>query len=431
MFIHANNPHEYLYVASFDGTGNDKLKDPEHETNVAKVDDQIERVMHGGNDHLGRGYVPGPGTQDNSLARTLDGLQGSTYDARVEKMYKLFIDHAWIWKQADPQAEIRLADIGFSRGGDEAAGFARLVHERGIQNPAGAHYTYDRNHQITRVAYIRPPLVAPGKVAQVALLFDPVGTGVPEQHHDRRLPPSVISGIQIIAADERRGAYKSDHIIDPGVAENGRLLGLIVAGAHSDIGGAYDRNGLGIRSGNLGIDFLSALSDKPFLAVEKEPDDPRLNVVHRSEYGSVFDRIYPKVDRSTVHGYNELLVPWGTEAQVTDPYNAEPRDEALNSQFEHQFVDTGLQPAPHDVARVPDSALSSRLNWVIGAAKADDWVTFSRGNEALGYGAAGRAMLDRAEAQAAWLEQQAVEQAAHQGAGQQRAAQQAQPVMQH
>ncbi|MGH8110911.1 MAG: hypothetical protein ACREPL_03065, partial [Rhodanobacteraceae bacterium] len=80
---------------------------------------------------------------------------------------------------------------------------------------------------------------------------------------------------------------------------------------------------------------------------------------------------------------------------------------------------------------VPDSALSSRLNWVIGAAKADGWVTFSRGNEALGYGAAGRAMLDRAEAQAARLEQQAVELAAHHGAGQQRAAQQAQAVMQH
>jgi hypothetical protein len=44
-------------------------------------------------------------------------------------------------------------------------------------------------------------------------LFDAVGTGEPVREHDRRLPPSVISGFQIISADERRGLFKSDRII--------------------------------------------------------------------------------------------------------------------------------------------------------------------------------------------------------------------------
>lgn len=34
-------PHARLYIAGFDGTGNDKYADPEHATNVANVVDQI------------------------------------------------------------------------------------------------------------------------------------------------------------------------------------------------------------------------------------------------------------------------------------------------------------------------------------------------------------------------------------------------------
>ena len=37
VFAHADNPHERLYVAAFDGTGNDYSRDPEHATNVAKT----------------------------------------------------------------------------------------------------------------------------------------------------------------------------------------------------------------------------------------------------------------------------------------------------------------------------------------------------------------------------------------------------------
>src|SRR3546814_19224380 len=67
--------------------------------------------------------------------------------------------------------------------------------------------TLFRSGLIKSVEYIRPPLIPPGQTMQAALLFDPVATGVKE--HDRRLPPTVMSALQITAEDERRDQFES------------------------------------------------------------------------------------------------------------------------------------------------------------------------------------------------------------------------------
>lgn len=407
VVLHSNNPHEHLYVAAFDGTGNDFFKDPQHATNVAKIYAQINAA---GSDRIAAGYVPGPGTQDQFIARTLDGINGNTYDERIEEMYKKFIDRAWAWKKEDPQAQISVAEIGFSRGSEQAAGFARLLQERGIQDPAGAVYTYDSHHQIKHVEYTRSPLVEPGQVAQVVGLFDPVGTGEPVRDHDRRLPPSVISGFAIMSEDERRGLFKSDRIIDPGMTPDGRFLGVMVAGVHSDVGGSYHRDGLAIRSENLMIASLNGLSDKPFLELESVPDDPRLNVVHRSEDGMLIYRLGHKIDRLGPDGYNELLVPKREIGQVSDPYNAEPRDESLNRQFERQAVKVGAETVTPAAAKgLLPSDLSSRLDRMLAAGQANDWATFGRENQVLANGDAGQRMLERACTQADRLQQSSMQ----------------------
>lgn len=337
VLIHADNPHERLFVAAFDGTGNDKDKDPNHATNVARINDQIAT---GDDSRIQVGYVPGPGTQDNVLARTWDGMTGNTYDARLEQMYDKLVTQAKEWKAQDPNADIRVADIGFSRGAEQAAGFARLVHERGIVDPDSLQVKVDERGN-KHVEYGRY-LVPPGQTPQVEGLFDAVNTGRPEDR-DRRPPPSVISGFQVIAEDERRAKFKSDHIIDPGATPDGRFLGVVVAGAHSDVGGSYHRDGLAVRSENLMVDYLNTLSDKPYLQKAIEPDDPRLNVVHRSEEGMLLYRLDRKVDRDTPAGYNELLVPRRDMGKVADPFNAEPRDEPLSNRFERQHVSIGAQ----------------------------------------------------------------------------------------
>ena len=307
VLLHANNPHERVFVAAFDGTGNDKVGDPNHATNVAKIHEQIQGLNREGDRRIVAGYVAGPGTQDNSGTKLLDGMRGYTYERRTEEMYKQFIEQSKQWRREDPQADIRVVSIGFSRGAEQAAGFTRLVDQRGIEDPSGAKYTYERDGMIKHADYNKPRLQAAGTVAQVEGLFDPVGTGVPLKH-DRRPPPAVISGFQIIAADERRGLFKADHIIAPGTTPDGRFLGVTVAGAHSDIGGSYHRDGLAIRSNNLMVDYLNSVSDRPFLQKAQEPTNPALNVVHRSEEGLALYR-FNKVDRNTPAGTNTVLVP--------------------------------------------------------------------------------------------------------------------------
>jgi hypothetical protein len=344
-----------MFVAAFDGTGNDADKDPAHATNVAFIRNQIVDQKRAGNDQIMVGYVAGPGTQDSFVERTLDGAKGHTYDQRLEDMYQQLIEQTVRWKQENPNVQISVADLGFSRGAEQAAGFARLVHERGIQDPTAARYTRDRDGNITAPTTYDPrvpPLVPPGQVPQAVALFDPVGTGVPVDEKDRRLPPSVISGVQIIAADERRGLFKSTHIIDPGASEDGRFLGVMVAGAHSDVGGSYHRDGLAIRSGNLMTDYLNSLSDQPFLEKRAEPLEPGRNVVHRSEDGMLLYRLGSKVDRQSEDGYIERLVPKDRIDKVHDAYNAEPVDPTLKDRFEYRPVKIGQTPAAEPADRL-------------------------------------------------------------------------------
>lgn len=358
--IGPDHPDRKLFVAAFDGTGNDADKDPNHATNVAAIRDQINDRKKSGDTQVMVGYVAGPGTQDGFLARTLDGATGHTYDQRLEAMYKQFIDQAARWRQENPAAQISVADIGFSRGAEQAAGFSRLVDERGIQDPSGARYERDSDGQIKGVTYTKPPLVAPGQVAQAVGLFDPVGTGDPVKHQDRRLPPSVISGFQLISEDERRGLFKSTHIIDPGQTADGRFLGVYVPGAHSDVGGGYHRDGLSTRSGNLMINYLNALSDQPYLDKRPVMDDPRRDVIHRSEEGMLIYRIGSKVDRLQPEGYVERLVPKREVDKVPDAYNAEPVDVALRDRFERQAVGVGVPvPAPTSSDLRPAPVLAS------------------------------------------------------------------------
>lgn len=353
IFLHANNPHERLFVAALDGTGDDFIHDPKHATNVGLIYDQLTRV---GDDRIRTGYVEGPGTQRDLPTRWADDISGFTAGRRAERMYRLFIEQAAQWKSGDPDTQISIASFGFSRGAEEVALLTHIIEERGIQDPAGAQYTYDAHHQITDVEYTRPALVGGHEVAQAVALFDPVGTGK-LMHADRRPTPSVISGVQLTAVDERRRAFKSDHIIDPGISADGRFAGLNLPGAHCDVGGGCSMNGLSNRAGNFGIAYLNALSDRRYLQALPEFDDPQRNVIHRSEDGLLLYGADYKVDRATPDGYNEVLVDERLASRLADARNAEPRDEALNARFDHQTVAHAMQnpvfEPPPTVAKSP------------------------------------------------------------------------------
>lgn len=370
-----------LFVAAFDGTGNSRTGDPlANHTNVAHLYAQILRHAENeeyrqGYSAIVSGYVEGVGTQ-GGLGGIRDQMSGHTYASRLEDMYLQFTTQAARWIQQNPDADIRVAAIGFSRGAEQAAGFTRMVEERGIRDPGGVVIHRGRGGLIDRVDYQGAPLREPGTVVQAAGLFDPVGTGTPRDH-DRRLAASVVSGFQITAADERRNLFQGTRVLDPGPTADGRFLNVTVAGAHSNIGGSYSLDGLSVRSGNLMADYLNALSDRPYLDKRPEPDDPARNVIHRSEDHQVFYRtsIY---DHAGTRAHKELLAP---EALCRiDCRDAEPRNEAMAAALSWRPVQIGPVPAAPDNARAEASpqAVNPMVQRLLEAARDGDGADVSR-----------------------------------------------------
>ncbi|WP_246432354.1 DUF2235 domain-containing protein [Xanthomonas theicola] len=198
-----------------------------------------------------------------------------------------FIRQARKWHDENPHAEISLLSTGFSRGAVTAAMFTRMVDERGIQDPEGMQIDYGPAGEVRQLTATRPPLAPPGRTAQAVALLDPVATG-DMNLRDVRLPPSVVSGLQISARDERRDAFPVKDILDPGRSRDGRFLNLVNPGAHSDIGGSYRLDGLAVRNGNLLSAYVNSLGDTPFAQARTVPGAPEMNVIHRSEQHQAF-----------------------------------------------------------------------------------------------------------------------------------------------
>ena len=363
VLLREDQPQQRLYIAAMDGTGNSMFDDdPEKWSVVAKLYDQIEELKH---TRISAGYVEGTYTQNgllNKPEKLWDGRFGHTFDERVETAYLQFCEQAKAWLDEDPSAEIRVAGVGFSRGAEGIAALQRMVHERGIRDPAGAQVERDEEGLVLRVQYAdRPLLVEPGKTPQVALLFDPVSTGVEE--HDRRLPPSTLTTFQITAQHERRDLFPYSEHVFPGFSEDNRNYHAVVFGCHSDIGDTYLRNGLGTLSHNLGVEFLNRLSDTPYLEKRPLPADPEQYVIHRSDQhmgGLYGTRGY---DRDGVRDHVDALAPEQLcrRAVVDDCNRKEPIDEVLDARFERR---TGMSlQAPGKAMDEPGDNAGDRATW--------------------------------------------------------------------
>jgi hypothetical protein len=355
VMVSDDRPNERLFVAVLDGTGND-MNDPSRgpPTGPAQIFAQIRDQQNTGQlTNVAAGYLQGPGTGSFG---TWDGARGHTFEERGETMYRQFIEQSARWLRENPEADIRVAAIGFSRGAEQAAYFTRLVDERGIQDPTGAVYTTGDDGLVTGVRYTKPPLVAPGQVAQAAVLEDPVATGDP-RNYDRRLPPSVISAMQITARDETRDQFIGTQHLPTGLSDGGRALNITVPGAHSNIGDGYEANGLGIRNTNMASQYLNGLvdNDRPLLSLRAEPalGDPS-NVIHDSEGHNSWIYTRRGFDRDGVRDVNHQV--GAPEYQVTMdgmPYQVppsaqnrtrEPMDQALAERFDYRALP--LAPIP-------------------------------------------------------------------------------------
>jgi hypothetical protein len=363
VLLHADNPHERLYLAALDGTGNSKIDDKlENWSTVAKIYEQVRLLDRQGVKNIAGGYVEGTFTQNGVLRKPewlRDGLFGHTFEDRIETAYHQLCVQAKKWIDEDPQAQIRVAGVGFSRGSEEVAALQRMIEERGIRDPSDAKMVRDLGNEnlITRIEYAdKPLLVSPGKTLQAALLYDPVSTGVKE--HDRRLPSSTMSTFQITAEDDRRNAFKANDHIPAGFSEDNRNLNAIVGGAHSDVGASYIENGLGVLSLNLGVGFLNRLSDRDFLQKQTPPDDPAQYVVHRSDQGMLGLYRTSAYDKDGVRDHVDQLAP-AALCRDGDPMDCRRKD-PINPELEAQ-VERRTGPAQRDLPPIRQEYLDSPI----------------------------------------------------------------------
>lgn len=306
--------NRYVFVAAFDGTGNDATQTLDQASNVHGLYDDFDRFIHGrgpdqpGFSRMHARYMEGPGTQDGFMQNKKDNADGRTVQDRVFEMYRDLGEKAQQWKKENPDAEISVVTFGFSRGAVEAAEFASVVGKYGIQaNVDYAVQADDDSRNNTRswtdTLLRRPPSVpgqtdfrnlsdevaAPGKVPIVAGLFDPVATGVAADRHDRELPQDIRGVLQITARDEHRTLFPVNDIVsdrflaareqDP--ANPDRFANVRVAGCHSDIGGGYgDGKGLADSSRNMMGTYLNGVLGRDIC--QNVQVDPTQCVVHDS-----------------------------------------------------------------------------------------------------------------------------------------------------
>jgi hypothetical protein len=352
-----NDPDSRIFFAFFDGTGNDRENPSLGKTNIALLHDATQRAF-AHDPSIGTFYLPGPGTRNAGLGKGLDGARGYTYDERLETMYVEYC--LWSKKQLadNPNARISLAAAGFSRGAEQAAGFTRLVAERGVVDVDAAFIERDRSGLVTKADYSRSTrLVAGNQVAQALLLFDPVGTGTPHRN-DRRPPPEVLSGLQITSIHERRDLFPSTRILDPGFTHAGRFLNIAVPGDHSDNGGSYREDGLARRTFNQSADYFNSLMEPPVFG--KRHLRPDMDVIHRSlEHLPIYDDDhYRDMERRGVpEGARRAWVdvisgnPKDRRAEARD---AEPIDAVLDARFERRKIEIGpVPPTPVEFRHLP------------------------------------------------------------------------------
>ena len=303
----------------------------------------MERLAHPA---IAVAYMPGVGTQDDLLVSAVDSMRATTFQARVEQLYLVFCEQSAAWLRQDPDARIHLAGIGFSRGAEAVAALQRTVHERGIRNPRGVAPEYDEFGLLERIAWADlPPLVPPGRTVQAALLLDPVATSL--RGHDRRLPASNVSTLQITSLQEPRDHFPGTLHAPPGLTEAGTVANLMVGGAHSDIGGAYTLDGVGRRVHNMGVDYFNGLFGERLLEQVPVAHDPRMFVVHRSDQHK--GGLWPtgEWERTGERGMHTDLAPACVRLEPA-PCHRDPVDHRLAAGLEWRHVVRGRPPGGTD-----------------------------------------------------------------------------------
>ena len=219
-----------IYVFAFDGTENDRENFDENVERQTIVGYLSSKLQINGVDVE---YAAGPG-----VGSKLDSAICYTCDKKAHDSLTLLEDKITSDKIKNPNIDIKIVVLGFSRGAAIGRYFMNLISDK---------WTYDD----------------PTTVRTYGLLFDTVATSVTNELMLGIAPTSDYL-VHIIARDERREMFPV--IIDNDLAYEARKLDNLVTtprlaqltlpGVHSDIGASY-KSGVGTFYRYLGEIILS------------------------------------------------------------------------------------------------------------------------------------------------------------------------------
>ena len=292
----ANNSHSRIFFVLADGTGND-LSNPEKYTNVANLYEELRNNFEN-HPRIGFDYVEGVGTQDKKFAAGVDGLFAYSFKGKADRLYRKLSNKVAAWKREDPNVEIAVVHVGFSRGCGVSAYLNQKIHNEGILNPRKA---------VVNGKAVDDILIEPGKIKQAAVMYDPVLTNMRQDNfslepHDFTLSDSTVSVLQINANDEIRKLFPLTHFIDEGLSINKHCLSCTLPGAHSDIGSSYSIDGLGKLSRAMKNSYLNVLMGEEHFKKVKIPGDLKEYAIHDSSKHHPVYQLFTQVPR----GLNDM-----------------------------------------------------------------------------------------------------------------------------
>lgn len=234
------NPNLKVFAVHFDGTENDASHVPEDEQ-ATLVFESHQHLSALADPNLKSTYIKGVGTDWGSLTNKIAAARGTGCRENAELAYEQLAAQAKAWRAENPNCQIHVHVVGFSRGSATGLHFMNMVDKLGIRG-------------------VDPVAFAPGKVKSSAVLFDTVATG--QQDLDLTLPNSNLSTLHLTAGGEERPYFKLSSLTDhrrpsemalarnvemagrrldsSGLLRYKRLREVQIPGArHSDVGGSY------------------------------------------------------------------------------------------------------------------------------------------------------------------------------------------------
>jgi len=296
--FNANDPHQYLLMSFFDGTWNDRSVMP-IDTNPATLEGFAE---NSGNNNVFSRYYEGVGTSPET--KLFGGATGAGISNRVFQAYGDIVNAANRFYENDPDAQLVFGSSGFSRGATEARMFANYLEEQGIPDLSTRRESLNDAGE-TQVTFDRY-LAEPGKARIGAMvLFDTVSTGFGSLY-DLSIPSQAENVLHLTAQDEHRRFFPLVSAVDTKDPTDPRILELTLPGAHSDIGGSYDRHGLGDFNLNLAYRYLERVGIPVAPMPQTYQPNPNQFQIHDSRgwLDRVLDQIDPNTMRSIEHRRN-------------------------------------------------------------------------------------------------------------------------------